>query len=74
MKAIRLKTEHLFDPVGIDLRSPRLMWNCESGVRQTAYQIVTKNWDSGKVESSSMQTVYPKELASRERVNWCVRL
>ena len=74
MKAIRLRTEYLFDPVGIDIQNPRLMWNCEGGVRQTAYQIVTEKWDSGKVESASMQAVYPKDLSDRERVNWRVRL
>lgn len=74
MKAFRLKTEHLFDPLGIDLQHPRLKWNCEDGVRQTAYQIMTEQWDSGKVESSSMQAVYPKELESREQVHWKIRL
>ncbi|MCR5664141.1 MAG: glycoside hydrolase family 78 protein [Oscillospiraceae bacterium] len=74
MKAIRLRTEYLFDPVGIDVQKPRLMWNCEGGVKQTAYRIVAENWDSGKVESSSMQAVYPTLLRDRERVNWRVRL
>ena len=36
MRAIRLRTEYLNDPVGIDVRKPRLMWNCEGGVKQTA--------------------------------------
>ena len=74
MRAIRLKTEYLFDPLGIDVRHPRLMWNCEGGVKQTAYQIVTENWDSGRVESSSMRTEYPKELSDRQRVTWRIRL
>ena len=86
MKAIRLKTEALFNPIGIDMQHPRLTWNCdaersgasplegETGIRQTAYQIVTENWDSGKVESASMQAVYPKALKSRERVTWRIRL
>lgn len=74
MNAIRLKTEYLFDPLGIDIQRPRLMWNCDGGVKQTAYQIVTEQWDSGKVESATMWVVYPLELASRERVNWRVRL
>ena len=39
MRAIRLKTEYLFDPLGIDVRHPRLMWNCEGGVKQTAYAL-----------------------------------
>ena len=74
MNAIRLKTEYLFDPLGIDIQHPRLMWNCAGGKKQTAYQIVTENWDSGKVESATMWAAYPLELASRERVNWRVRL
>ena len=74
MKAIRLRTEYLKNPLGIDIRQPRLMWNCDTGVKQTAYQIVTESWDSGRVESASMQTVYPRELHSRERVNWRIRL
>ena len=74
MKAIRLRTEYLIDPAGIDIRKPRLMWNCEGGVRQTAYQIVAGSWDSGRVESSSMRAEYPLELHSRERVSWRIRL
>ncbi len=74
MKAIRLRTEYLFDPIGIDIQHPRLMWNCEGGLTQTAYQIVTENWDSGKVASASMQAVYPTLLRDRERVNWKIRL
>ena len=74
MIAIRLKTEHLFDPLGIDIRQPRLFWNCEGGVKQTAYQIVTEKWDSGKVESNVMHVEYPLPLVSRERVTWKIRL
>lgn len=61
MQAIRLKTEHLFDPVGVDFTAPRLFWNCKGGKKQTAYQIVAEDdrgnllWDSQKVESASMR-------------------
>ena len=51
-----------------------MMWNCEGGTKQTAYRIVTEKWDSGKVESDAMHAEYPKELASRERVNWTVTI
>ena len=79
MKAIRLKTEFLTDPIGVDFKNPTLSWNCEGGVKQTAYRIVAKIngvtvWDSGKVESCSMKATYPKELHSRERVEWSVTL
>ena len=74
MKAIRLKTEYLTAPLSIDIRQPRLQWNCEGGVKQTAYQIVTEKWDSGRVESASMRAVYPLPLRSREQVHWKIRL
>ena len=74
MKAIRLRTEYLMNPLGIDIRHPRLFWNCEGCIRQTAYQIVCDQWDSGKVASSSMHADYPRELHDRERVEWKVRL
>ena len=31
MKAVNLRTEHLVDPIGIDIRTPYLSWNCEEG-------------------------------------------
>lgn len=74
MKAIRLRTEYLKDTLGIDVQKPRLMWNCEGGIKQTAYQIVTDEWDSGMIESSAMYVVYPKELNDRQRVTWKIRL
>ena len=74
MRAIRLRTEYLKNPQGIDIRRPRLMWNCEGGNKQTAYQIIAGDWDSGRVESDAMKAVYPEELHSREHVTWRVRL
>ena len=79
MKAINLKTEFLVNPIGIDIQNPRLMWNCDGGITQTAYRIIAKRdgksvWDSGKVNSSSMRAEYPLALSSRERVIWNVTL
>lgn len=79
MKAINLKTEYLINPIGIDIRYPRLMWNCEGGTKQTAYRVVAKIdeqivWDSGKVSSDRMHADYPNDLASRQRVEWSVTL
>lgn len=79
MKAINLKCEYLVNPIGIDIQNPRLMWNCDGGIKQTAYRIVAKSdekivWDSGKVNSSSMRAEYPLSLSSRERVKWTVTL
>lgn len=81
MKAIRLKCEFLSDPVGIDIVRPRLMWNCEGGIRQTAYEIEAVSgeerrlWSSGAVESSSMLAKYSgPALESRSALRWRVRL
>lgn len=79
MKAINLKCEYLVNPIGIDIQNPRLMWNCEGGIKQTAFRIIAKTdgkivWDSGKVNSLSMHAEYPHKLKSRERVEWTVTL
>ena len=80
MKAIRLKTEYLTNPIGLGAARPRLFWNCEGGVTQTAYRIAAHDgdalvWDSGKVESSRMTHIpYGGPIFSRARVEWKVQL
>jgi len=61
-----LRCEYLDNPLGIDVRAPRLSWQLDSGERgqrQTAYRILAASspallqrgrgdlWDSGKVET-----------------------
>jgi alpha-L-rhamnosidase len=69
-----LRTEYTEDPIGIDVRKPRLSWRLEAvgrGIVQSAYQIqvaksdrdlkAAKNlvWDSGRVASDeSIHRVY----------------
>lgn len=81
MKAIRLKIEHLFDPVGVDFSAPRLFWNCEGGRKQTAYQIVAADdsgsvlWDSGRVESAVMCVRWDgAPVPPKTKVLWKVQL
>ncbi|MCF0113079.1 MAG: alpha-L-rhamnosidase N-terminal domain-containing protein, partial [Bacilli bacterium] len=80
MKAIRLRTASLLEPRGSDIRNPVFSWNCEGGLRQTAYRVVVKCgeeilFDTGKVESSSMEAAYAgKPLNSRDVVIWEVTL
>ena len=74
MKAVRIKVEGLFEPLGIDVTNPRISWNCEGGIKQSAYQIISAKWDSGKVISDEMSVVYPLELSSRERVDLRIKL
>ncbi len=80
MKAIRLRTAGMDCPLGLDITSPRLTWNCEGEGKQKAYQVICKTadqiiYDTGKVESTSMHCQYQgTELTSRQHVGWQVIL
>ena len=85
LKAIRLKTIDLYNPVGIDMQ-PYFGWNLEGDSRtQTAYEIrmaADKElleegkllWESGKISSSAMRNIIcGREMTSREKACWQVR-
>ena len=81
MIATRLKTEYLTNPIGMDDTRPRLQWNCEGGMTQTAYQVIFRDadgeilWNSGKTAENTMHATYSGEkLKSRSKVLWQVRL
>ena len=81
MKAIKLRTAYLKNPIGIDTQNPCFYWKCEGGKKQTAYQITVKRneeeiWNTGKVNASSMTHIEykGKELRSREELIWNVSL
>ena len=46
MKAVHLRTEYLENPLGLGITSPRFYWQCEGGIKQTAYQIIAKVGES----------------------------
>ena len=81
MRAVRLQTEYMNEPIGIGNRTPNFFWNCDGGTAQSAYRITAKRdgeliWDTGKVTSSRMTHIpyEGKELKSRDLVNWSVTL
>ena len=81
MKAIRLRCESLINPTGIDICKPVLSWNCQDGVKQTAYHIIAKDdqdrilLDTGAVASSSMSMKWPGEdIPMQTKVIWSVQL
>lgn len=81
MNAVRLQTEHLKMPMGMDHRLPQFSWNCEGGARQSAYRIEVRDrdgrllWDSGKMSGREMRTRYGgAPLRSRTRAGWRVML
>ncbi|MBQ7916213.1 MAG: hypothetical protein IJ315_05435, partial [Firmicutes bacterium] len=59
IQAVRLRTEYLTNPLGIDIQNPRLSWNVKGAVVQKAYHVIARMdgqmiWDSGKIESNRM--------------------
>ena len=79
MKANRLRTEQMCDPVGIDFRNPLLSWCCEDGLCQRAFRIIAQSgetllWDSGIRKSDRMQCTFEGQLRSRDKVSWKIRL
>ncbi|MGB7849227.1 MAG: family 78 glycoside hydrolase catalytic domain, partial [Candidatus Acidiferrum sp.] len=90
LRVKRLRCEYKVDPVGIDVRRPRLSWELESterGVMQTSYEVQVARsqgdlakgkvvWQSGKVESdASIQVQYAgPALASGGIYFWRVRV
>jgi len=70
----RLRVEYVYNPIGMDVQSPRLSWEIQSsrrGTRQKAYQVIVAEtvegllegtsvlWDTGRVESSeSLNCIY----------------
>lgn len=79
IEAINLKTEYLKDPMGIDLKHPRLFWQVSGAKKQTAYQIAYRRNEGERIEADPVHTdtmhgMLPEILKSRDRVEWCVRL
>lgn len=79
MRAVRLRTEHMKDPIGISVKKPFLSWFDEDGIKQTAFEISAsigskEIWNSGKVLSDEMFFHYTGPLRSRDSVQWKLRL
>ena len=70
LRAINLKTEYLYNPMGLDIEKPRLFWNADGKGMQKAYEIEYLLNDTLPVrlpimKSGSMRTVFTPELKSR---------
>lgn len=79
MQAVRLRTEHMDDPIGIGIAYPYLSWICKDGNTQSAFEISAKTdareiYNSGKVTTNQMHARFKEKLTSRQRVEWKVRL
>lgn len=86
MRAVKLRTDYLENPLGLQNTSPEFYWNCDGGLAQSAYRIHaykilptgTKEqvWDSGEVKSSAMTHIRYEgnTLKSRDFVEWELQL
>ena len=79
MRAVNLKTEHMVNPIGIDILKPYVSWNCIEGKKQTAYEVEAVCEDkvifnTGKINFSQMSAILDVDVRSRQRVYWKVRL
>ena len=77
--ATNLRTEYLTDPLGIDITEPRVDWNVEGAVKQSAYELrVTVNGNPTEYPKVLTDQMHAKlcglNLKSRDRVEWQVRL
>ncbi|MET8763541.1 family 78 glycoside hydrolase catalytic domain [Lentzea sp. NPDC004782] len=73
----RLRAEHLYNPLGIDVARPRLSWWLHAGATaQEAYRIRTDDWDSGRLDGDQHVLVRYTGPApgSGERVTWQVKV
>ena len=75
--AFGLTTEYQVEPVGLDVAKPRLGWKLPADVTwQTAYEIKSGDWTSGKVPGDRQVGVeWPgRPLEPSARVTWQVRV
>lgn len=67
MQAKRIKIDYLFNSIGIDNLNPKILWNCDGGLRQTAYQLRIIGDDNKeylnteKINSHQMYHIYDGE-------------
>ena len=90
IKLYDMKSEYLVNPIGLDVKSPRLTWKIKDyrrGAIQSAYkinvgtdslQVATGNgsyWNTGKINSDDQLVVYGgKELKAFQKYYWSVTI
>ena len=83
-----LKSEHLVNPIGIDIKNPRLTWKIKDqrpGAIQKAYKISVGTdslkvaagngsyWNTGRINSDHQMVIYQgKELQAFQKYYWSV--
>lgn len=81
----QLTTEHRANPIGIDVKSPRLSWQLlanYNGAQQTAYQLQLAldeyfeniAWDSQKTQSHTLYDISPEGLTLKPQTRYFWRV
>ena len=85
-----LKSEHLVNPIGLDVKAPRLTWKINDsrrGAIQKSYDISVGTdsikvaagngsyWNTGKINSSTQMVVYDgKQLKPYQKYYWLLKV
>lgn len=72
-RPVRIRIEHMMNPIGIDCNDIKVSWNVEGVKTQSAYRIIAEGnlgtkYDSGQVQSACMYNRIPIAFKSREQV------
>lgn len=78
MKINDIRCEYLINPIGIDIKNPRITWNLSEGNKQTGYKIIYqingKHKESEFIKTSSMNYVFKDEFNSRDIVTYQIEV
>jgi alpha-L-rhamnosidase len=88
-RPVKLETEYLANPIGIDAKKPRFSWqmaDTRKGAAQTAYRVLVGTdsaallkeqeiiWNTGWIQSSSSLINYTGQLKPYTKYYWCVAI
>ena len=74
MQVNNILCEYLKNPLGIGIKSPRITWNVDGLIKQSAYEIIYYVNDVKKtssiIESDSMFYVFKEEFQSKDIIKY----
>ena len=78
MQVNNILCEYLKNPLGIGIKSPRITWNVDGLIKQSAYEIIYYVNDVKKtssiIESDSMFYVFKEEFQSKDIIKYQIRV
>jgi alpha-L-rhamnosidase len=88
-RPVKLETEYLVNPIGIDAKKPRFSWqmaDTRKGAAQAAYRVLVGTdsaallkeqeilWNTGWIQSASSLISYTGQLKPYTKYYWCVAI